>query len=90
LAKATESPGRVLTPDEAAELLGVSRTWLIREGIGKHKIPHLRPPGSNLIRFLERDIWRVRESWRVDYGTGTPPLELRKEVVQRRKRRRPR
>jgi len=83
LAKTTESPGRVLKPDEAAELLGVTKDWLIREGIGKHKIPHLRPPGSNQIRFFERDMWRVREAWRVDFGIGTPPVKLREEVVSR-------
>ena len=85
LAEAAEELGRVLNPDQAAELLGVSRRWLIREGVTKKKVPHLRPPGSNLILFLESDLWAVIEAWREDWGVGSPPKKLRRKQPRRKK-----
>jgi excisionase family DNA binding protein len=76
--------GRVLDVEQACELLNVSRRWLIREGIRKHKIPFLRPPNSNQIRFLESDLWRVLELWRENDEVGTPPVKERPNSLDRR------
>lgn len=79
----SRSEGRVLTPEQAAELLNVSRRWLMREGVAKSKVPCLRVPGSNLIRFLESDLWRVLESWRDGQAVGTPPKGKRRNARTR-------
>jgi hypothetical protein len=71
----TTPQGRTLSPGQAAEFLGVSRRWLMREGIRKYKVPFLRPPGSNTFVFLESDLWAVLESWRASERIGTPPRE---------------
>ena len=70
---------RVLDPDQAAELLNVSRRWLVREGVRKFKIPYLRPPGSRQYRFLESDLWAVLDSWRENDDVGTPPKQTKKK-----------
>jgi hypothetical protein len=72
-----QNKARTLNTEQAAEMLGVSRRWLVREGIRKAKIPYLRPPGSNLLIFLESDLWKVLESWRMTDRVGTPPREKR-------------
>ena len=69
--------GRVLNVEQACDLLNVSRRWLVREGIRKYKIPFLRPPNSNQLRFLESDLWRVLESWRENDKVGTSPNDKR-------------
>lgn len=69
---------RVLNVNQAAELLNVSRRWLVREGIPKGKVPYLRPPGSKQFLFLESDLWRALESWRVNEKVGAPPAKSRK------------
>jgi hypothetical protein len=66
---------RVLTVDEACEFLKVTRWWLIKEGVAKRKVPFIRPPGSNQIKFLESDLIDVLKSWRVGYSVGSPPKE---------------
>jgi predicted DNA-binding transcriptional regulator AlpA len=71
---------RVLRPEQAAALLGVSRRWLMREGVPKYKIPFHRPPGSNRTLFLESDLWAVLEAWRQDKGVGSPPRKLAKRT----------
>ena len=71
---------RVLTADQACELLNVTRRWLIREGVYKGKVPCLRPPGSNIILFLESDLWAVLKAWRVvdeaNKPHGRPPKQM--------------
>jgi excisionase family DNA binding protein len=77
---------RVLTVDQAAALLGVSRRWLVREGVRKNKVPVHRPPGSRLMLFLESDLWRTLESWRDNEHIGTPPKDKKavaKKAVKR-------
>jgi excisionase family DNA binding protein len=39
-----------LTPDEVAELLSISLNTL-RQYVSKRKIPFIKVPGSNLVRF---------------------------------------
>lgn len=62
-----------LTIEEAAWYLGVSRRWLVREGVRKGKVPFLRPPGSNKLLFRRAHLDAVIESWVASDGIGTPP-----------------
>lgn len=66
---------RVLNATQAADVLGVSRRWLIREGIRKYKIPYLRPPGSRQLLFMPSDLARVLKAWRVSDRIGSSPRE---------------
>src|SRR5438874_12257312 len=79
--------GRTLNVVQAAEMLGVSRRWLVREGIRKAKIPYLRPPHSNKLIFLESDLWRVLDSWKQNDHVGTPPSDRLKSKTTKRSRR---
>lgn len=69
---------RVLNVEQAAEMIGMSRRWVVREGVGKRKLPYLRPPGSNQLLFLESDLWRTLDEWKVSDETGSSPA--RKKV----------
>jgi predicted DNA-binding transcriptional regulator AlpA len=50
-----ESSDRLLTPQEAAQMLGVTRTWLYRRS---HKLPFTRRLSRKILRFSEAGIRR--------------------------------
>jgi len=76
----------LLTPEQAAEYLGVTRRWLIKEGVYRRKIPHIRPPGSNIIRFKKSDLDDVINGWRIGYqvGAAKPNKKRRAKTKARR------
>jgi hypothetical protein len=75
----TRERSRVLDPDQAAEMLCVSKRWLLREGVRKYRVPYLRPSGSRQYKFLESDLWAVLDSWRASERVGTPPKKSGKK-----------
>jgi excisionase family DNA binding protein len=58
---ASREPDRLLTADEAAELLGVSRRWMYRRA---SSLPFTRRIGRGTLRFSLRGLERWRESRR--------------------------
>lgn len=68
-----------LTVDEAAWYLGVSRRWLVKEGIRKGKVPYHQPPESNKLLFRRADLDDVLDAWLVSDGIGTPPKARKKK-----------
>jgi len=56
---------RVLNADQAAEFLGVSKRWLMREGIHERGVPYIRPSPRKTL-FYERDLVQMLKSWEVD------------------------
>lgn len=49
----------ILTTDEAAAYIGKSRRWLVREGVRKHGLDFIRPPGTKEYLFEQHvlDAW---------------------------------
>jgi excisionase family DNA binding protein len=57
--------GKLLTPEQACELLQCSRRWLAR-AVAEQRIPRTYLPGHRLLRFWERDLLAFLESNRVE------------------------
>jgi excisionase family DNA binding protein len=57
--------GRLLTPEEACELLKVNRAWLKR-AVHQKRVAHTKLPGSRLLRFYEDDLLARLEANRVE------------------------
>ncbi len=52
---APAAPDRLLTPEEAATLLGVTPAWLIRRA---KRLPFARPLSRKIVRFSETGLQR--------------------------------
>jgi excisionase family DNA binding protein len=72
-------PVRTLTPDEAAEYLGIGRRQLMKELVYKREIPHIRISAKRIV-FLESDLTDYLLAHRVGYAIASP-----REVRPRRK-----
>lgn len=57
-ARPTDQPDRMLTAEEAAELLGVSKRWIYRKA---EELPFTRRLSENTLRFSERGLNRWKE-----------------------------
>lgn len=74
----------VLTPDEAAAFLKVSKRTLMKEWVPKRMIPVIRPYGSNRSRFLKSDLVDFVLASRRGYQVGTLPRQKKRRVKARR------
>lgn len=70
---------RLYTLDEAAELLGVRRSWL-RDQVTADAVPHVRLGKVKGIRFTPDDLVEIIESRRQRPG-GRRPAEVASEAA---------
>jgi hypothetical protein len=66
---------RLVGADDAAELLGVSRRWLLRVGVKNDLVPFVRPPGARMYLFDTADLRKTIATWKthsVKFHGGEP------------------
>jgi predicted DNA-binding transcriptional regulator AlpA len=55
----------VITPAQAMQILGITCRTTFWKVVYQQKIPHLRVPGTRVIKFERQEIERRKELWMV-------------------------
>jgi excisionase family DNA binding protein len=63
VASASQTKDELLTPEQAASILKVTRRYVMRELAQKGKIPRVRLGGGNRYRFWLSDVLRLAREW---------------------------